>query len=315
MKYLVTGGAGFIGSNLTETLLNLGENVIVLDNLSTGKLSSIEPFMENIRFTFIKGSITDPEMCVRACEGVDYVLHQAAFVSVPGSIKDPKGTNETNVNGTITIINAAKNTGVKRIVWASSSAVYGNSEVLPNVETMPLCPLSPYAASKVAVERYTRSFGEDYGMSVIGLRYFNVFGKNQDPSSPYAAVIPLFVSGLLKGEQITIFGDGEQTRDFVFVDNVVHANIKAATQLRTEVSGCSFNIGSGKRISINKLFTMIAEELKSNLKPVYTLPRPGDVKDSLADIHAACRAFGYEPEIDVKEGLKKTIGWYREKLM
>lgn len=315
MKYLVTGGAGFIGSNLTETLLNLGEDVIVLDNLSTGKLSSIEPFMENTRFTFIKGSITDPEMCARVCEGVDYVLHHAAFVSVPGSIKDPKGTHDTNVNGTITIFNAAKNAGVKRIVWASSSAVYGNSDVLPNVETMSLCPLSPYAASKVAVEKYARSFNEDYGMSVIGLRYFNVFGKNQDPSSPYAAVIPLFISGLLKKKQITIFGDGEQTRDFVFVDNVVQANIRAATQSKTEASGCSFNIGSGKRISINTLFTTITEELKSDIHPVYTSPRPGDVKDSLADIHAARRAFGYEPEIDVIEGLKKTIEWHRGTLM
>ncbi len=315
MKYLVTGGAGFIGSNLTETLLNLGEDVIVLDNLSTGKLSSIEPFMENIRFTFIKGSITDPEMCAKVCDGVDYVLHHAAFVSVPGSIKDPKGTHDTNVNGTITIFNASKNAGVKRIVWASSSAVYGNSEVLPNVETMPLCPLSPYAASKVAVEKYAGSFSKDYGMSVVGLRYFNVFGKNQDPSSAYAAVIPLFISGLLKKKQITIFGDGEQTRDFVFVDNVVQANIRAATQSKTEASGCSFNIGSGKRISINTLFTTITEELKSDIQPVYTSPRPGDVKDSLADIHAARRAFGYEPEIDVIEGLKKTIEWHRGTLM
>ncbi len=315
MKYLVTGGAGFIGSNLTETLLNLGEDVIVLDNLSTGKLSSIEPFMENIRFTFIKGSITDPEMCAKVCGGVDYVLHHAAFVSVPGSIKDPKGTHDTNVNGTITIFNASKNAGVKRIVWASSSAVYGNSEVLPNVETMPLCPLSPYAASKVAVEKYARSFSKDYGMSVVGLRYFNVFGKNQDPSSAYAAVIPLFISGILKKKQITIFGNGEQTRDFVFVDNVVQANIRAATQSKTEASGCSFNIGSGKRISINTLFTTITEELKSDIQPVYTSPRPGDVKDSIADIHAAREAFGYEPEIDVIEGLKKTIEWHRGTLM
>jgi nucleoside-diphosphate-sugar epimerase len=313
MKYLVTGGAGFIGSNLTETLLNLGEEVIVLDNLSTGKLLNIKPFIEHERFTFIQGSITDPEICARACEGVDYVLHQAALVSVPGSIKDPDSTYEVNVNGTLTVLNAARNAGVQGIVCASSSAVYGNSEVLPNVETMPLSPLSPYADSKVAVEKYIRSFSEDYGISVVGLRYFNVFGKNQDPSSSYAAVIPVFISGFLKGEQITIYGDGEQTRDFVFVDNIVQANIKAAKQLRTDVNGRSFNIGSGKGISINELFKIIAEEFEVAQEPVYASPRSGEVKDSLADISAAREAFGYEAGIDLKEGLKKTIQWYRER--
>ena len=315
MRYLVTGGAGFIGSNLTEALVNLGEDVVVLDNLSTGKLSNIEPFLRDDRITFIEGTITDPETCADVCTGVDYILHQAAFVSVPGSVEDPKRTHDTNVTGTVNLFNAARDAGVRRIVWASSTAVYGNSDVLPNVETMPLCPLSPYAASKAAGEMYARAFSEVYGMSIIGLRYYNVFGKHQDPSSAYAAVIPLFVSGLLKGEQVTIFDDGEQTRDFVFIENVVQANFKAAAQSGPEASGHSFNIGCGERISINKLYEIIARELHSDIKPVYGFPRPGDVRDSEADISAAKEAFGYEPEIDVEEGLKKSIAWYRENIV
>ena len=314
MRYLVTGGAGFIGSNLAEALLSIGEEVVVLDNLSTGKLSNIESFLDNNHFSFIEGSITDSETCAESCEGVDYVLHQAAFVSVPGSVEDPVSTHETNVTGTINIFNSARNAGVKRIVWASSTAVYGDSEVLPNIETMPLCPLSPYAASKAAGEMYARAFSEVYGISIISLRYYNVFGKHQDPSSLYAAVIPIFISGILKGEKVTIFGDGEQTRDFVFIENIVQANIKAATQSKPEASGHSFNIGCGESISINELYDIIAMELQSNVKPVYAPQRPGDVRDSVADIHAAHKAFGYEPVIDVKEGLKKSIGWYKENI-
>jgi len=312
MRYLVTGGAGFIGTNLTEALLNLGEEVTVLDDLSTGKRSNIGPFLGNPGFAFIEGSVTDPETCAKACEGIDYVLHQAAFVSVPGSVENPTRTNEINVTGTVNIFNAARNTGVKRVVWASSTAVYGDSDILPNVETMPLCPLTPYAASKAAGEIYAQTFSKAYGMSIIGLRYYNVFGKYQDLFSPYAAVIPIFVSGILKGEPVTIFGDGEQTRDFVFVDNVVHANIKAATQPKPETSGNSFNIGCGKHISINELYTIIAEILHSNSKPVYAPLRQGDVKNSVADISAAWEAFGYEPTIDLLEGLTKYIEWYKE---
>ncbi len=296
-------------------MVNLGEEVVVLDNLSTGKLSNIETFIKNDSITFIEGTITDPETCADACTGIDYILHQAAFVSVSGSVEDPERTNYTNVTGTVNLFNAAMDSGVRRIVWASSTAVYGNSDVLPNVETMPLCPLSPYAASKAAGEMYARAFSEVYGMSIIGLRYYNVFGKRQDPSSAYAAVIPLFVSGLLKREQVTIFGDGEQTRDFVFIENVVQANIKAADQSVPESSGYSFNIGCGERISINKLYEIIAGELNSDLKPVYRPTRPGDVRDSVADISAAKEAFGYEPEIDIEEGLKKSIAWYRENIV
>ncbi len=315
MRYLVTGGAGFIGSNITEALVNLGEEVVVLDNLSTGKLSNIETFIKKDSITFIEGTITDPKTCADACAGIDYILHQAAFVSVSGSVEDPESTHNTNVTGTVNLFNAARDSGVRRIVWASSTAVYGNSDVLPNVETMPLCPLSPYAASKAAVEMYARAFSEVYGMSIIGLRYYNVFGKRQDPSSAYAAVIPLFVSGLLKGEQVTIFGDGEQTRDFVFIENVIRANLKAAARSVPESSGHSFNVGCGERISINKLYEIIARELNSDLKPVYRPARPGDVRDSVADISAAKEAFGYEPKTDVEEGLKKSIAWYRENIV
>ncbi len=314
MRYLVTGGAGFIGSNLVETLLDQGEDVIVLDDLSTGKLSNIEPFMNDERFTFIKGTITDPEMCAEACENVEYVLHHAALCSVHNSIENPLLTHEINVTGTTNIFLAAKNAGVKRVVWASSTSVYGNTEVFPNVENITLSPLSPYAASKAAGEMYARAFSEVYGMSIIILRYYNVFGRRQDPFSLYAAVIPIFVSKLLKREKPVIYGDGEQTRDFVYIDNVVQANIKAATESKPEANGHAFNIGCGSCISINKLYDIIAEELHSDIDPDYGPARPGEVRDSLADIHSANEAFGYEPTIDVSEGLKRSIFWYKENL-
>ncbi|MFC1552234.1 SDR family oxidoreductase [Candidatus Latescibacterota bacterium] len=309
MKYLVTGGAGFIGSNLAETLLNSGEEVVVLDDLSTGKRSNIETFIDNPRFTFIEGSITDPVMCAAACAGVDAILHQAAFISSPGSIEDPYGTHETNVTGSINIFEAARRAGIKNIVWASSSAVYGNTDILPNVETMPLCPLSPYAASKAAVEMFARSYCESYGMTIIGLRYFNVFGQRQDPASAYAAVIPLFISGLMSGEPVTIFGDGKQTRDFVHIENVVQANINAATQPSPGAGGRSYNIGCGESITINELYDVIASKFGSDVRPVYAPARQGDVRDSFADISGARNAFGYDPEIHIEEGLKKTIEW------
>jgi len=314
MRYLVTGGAGFIGSNLTEKLLENGEYVVVLDNLSTGKWANIEQFLENERFTFIEGTITDIETCALACEGIDYVLHHAAYISVPGSVEDPVGTTKTNVDGTVNVFTAARDTGVKTVVWASSTAVYGNSDILPNIENMPLCPLSPYAASKAACEMFARAFCEVYGMKIIGLRYFNVFGRRQDPSSAYAAVIPLFISGLLGERKVSIFGDGHQTRDFVFVDDVVHANIKAATQAKPEAFGHAFNIGSGRSISINELYECIARELGTDKKPLYEPPRAGDVRDSSADINAARNMFGYEPSFDVEYGLKKSIEWYKENL-
>ena len=314
MRYLITGGAGFIGSNLVEALLLKGEDVVVLDNLSTGKYENIEPFMENARFSFIEGTVTDPQTCDSACAGVDYVLHEAALCSVPLSVDDPVGTYETNVRGTSNVFLAARDAGVKRVVWASSTSVYGNSTVLPNVETMPLCPLSPYAASKASVEMLASAYSTVYGISIISLRYYNVFGKRQDPFSYYAAAIPIFVSTLLRGEVPTIYGDGEQTRDFVYIDNVVQANIKAAAEAKPEASGCAFNIGCGTKISINELYSIITQELGINLASNYGPERTGEVRDSHADISAARSAFGYNPDIDVREGLKRSLIWYKENL-
>ncbi len=315
MRFLVTGGAGFIGSNIVETLLGRGYEVTVLDNLSTGKKKHIDEFSDNPSFTFIEGSVTDPTICARACEGMDYVFHEAAYISVPGSVEDPVHTHETNVTGTTNMFLAARDAGVKRVVWASSTSVYGNSDVLPNVETMPLRPLSPYASSKAAGEMFACAFSEVYDISIVSLRYYNVFGKRQDPFSLYAAVIPIFVSKLLKGERPIIYGDGEQTRDFVFIENIVDANIRAALDAKPEASGRAFNIGCGERITINELFNIIAEELGSDLTPDYRDARVGDVRDSVADISAAKAGFGYDPAINVREGLHKSIGWYRENLV
>lgn len=314
MRYLVTGGAGFIGSNLVEALLAEGGEVVVLDNLSTGKRENIAPFLNSGRFTFIEGTVTDPAICARACAGADYVFHEAAVISVPLSIADPVLTHEVNVTGTANMFLAARDAGVKRVVWASSTSVYGNSEQLPNLETMPLRPLSPYAASKAAGEMFASAFSEVYGLPIVSLRYYNVFGRRQDPFSAYAAVIPLFVSRLLRGERPVIFGNGEQTRDFVFIDNVVQANIRAARDARPEAAGRAFNVGCGTRITINDLFRIVAEALGSDLKPEYAPPRPGEVRDSVADIGAARAAFGYDPRIDVREGLRRSLDWYRENL-
>ncbi len=314
MRYLVTGGAGFIGSNIVEALLAEGGEVVVLDNLSTGKRENIAPFLENERFTCIEGTVTDPTVCARACEGADYVFHEAAVVSVPFSIADPVRTHEVNVTGTANVFLAARDAGVKRVVWASSTSVYGNSEQLPNVETMPLRPLSPYASSKAAGEMFASAFSEVYDISIVSLRYYNVFGKRQDPFSAYAAVIPLFVSRLLRGERPVIFGDGGQTRDFVYIDNVVQANLRAAREARPEASGRAFNVGCGTRITINELYRIVAEALGSRLEPEYAPPRQGEVRDSVADISAARATFGYDPRIDVREGLRCSLDWYRENL-
>ena len=312
MRYLITGGAGFIGSNITETLLDRGEQVVVLDNLSTGKRENIEPFIDNERFSFIEGTITDKQTCARACDCVDYVFHEAALVSVPLSIDNPESTHAINIKGTENVFLAAKDAGVKRVVFASSTSVYGNPDVFPNVETQQLNPLSPYAASKASGEMLASAFSEVYGIPIICLRYFNVFGKRQDQASAYAAAIPHFVTMLINGQAPTIFGDGEQTRDFVYIDNVVQANIKAATEASPAAYGRAFNVGCGEKISINELYAVIARELGSDIKPNYGLGRPGEVRDSVADITAAREAFGYDPAVDVREGLRRSITWYTE---
>ena len=299
--YLVTGGAGFIGSNIAERLVRLGKEVRVLDNFSTGKRENLSAFEEKI--DVIEGDIADPSVCRRAVSGVKYVLHQAALPSVPRSVKDPIATNNANVVGTLNMLQAAREAGVKRFVYASSSSVYGDSEVLPKVETMNPAPLSPYAVSKLAGEYYCKVFFQLFGLETVSLRYFNVFGPRQDPTSDYAAVVPKFVSALLRKEPPRIYGDGEQTRDFTFVENVVDANLAG-----TEAPNCAgrvFNIACGARITVNRLAELLGEYLGVRVPAVHVERRPGDVMHSLADIGAARDGLGYEPGIGVEDGLRR----------
>ena len=309
--YLVTGGAGFIGSHIVERLVQEGQHVRVIDNLSTGKWENIEPFLEEIEF--IEGDIRDLELVRKAMDGVDYVLHQAAVPSVPRSVKDPVTTNSVNVEGTLNILIAARDAGVKRVVYASSSSVYGDTPVLPKHEDMKPQPRSPYAVSKLAGEFYCQVFYHVYGLETVVLRYFNVFGPRQDPESQYAAVVPKFIAALLRNEPPTIFGDGEQSRDFTYVENVVEANLLATQAKGPDVAGQVFNIACGTRITINKLAQMLAEIIgvDPELKPHYAPPRPGDVRHSLADISKAQKLLGYKIKVDFERGLQKTVEWYR----
>jgi len=310
-NYLVTGGAGFIGSNIVETLVAGGEEVVVIDDLSTGKIENIEPWINSIKF--IEGDIRDREKVREAMSGVDYVLHQAALASVPRSIENPVLVNEVNVSGTITLLEEARKAGIKRFVYAASSSAYGDTEVLPKTEDMPAAPLSPYAVSKLTGEYYCSVYNHVYGLSTVSLRYFNVFGPRQDPNSQYAAVIPIFISSLLRGERPTIFGDGEQSRDFTFVTNVVNANILASRC--EEAAGQVLNIACGERYTLNELFSLLRQMINVEVDPVYADPRPGDVKHSQADISRAKELLKYEPEISFKEGLEKTVEWYRKSLV
>jgi len=305
-RYLVTGGAGFIGSNIVEALLERGEQARVLDNLSTGKRENIAPFMDKI--DFMEADILDMDAMMKACKGIDYVLHQAALPSVPRSVADPMSSTRVNVDGTVNVLWAAKEAGVKRLVYASSSSAYGNQPTLPKREDMPADPLSPYAISKYAGELYARVFHQIYGLSTVSLRYFNVFGPRQDPASQYAAVIPKFIKALMNGEPPVIYGDGEQSRDFTFVKNVVSANILAAHA--EGVSGNTFNIACGQRTTLNQLVDHLKKILKSPLSPCYTDPRPGDIRHSLADISLAERFLNYKPDYTIEEGLEKTVAWF-----
>jgi UDP-N-acetylglucosamine/UDP-N-acetylgalactosamine 4-epimerase len=313
LAFLVTGGAGFIGSNIVAYLLRNGaRKVRVLDNLSEGRMANIEPFMGREDFEFIEGDITHPETCMLACEGIDYVTHQAALGSVPRSIETPLKTNAANVTGFLNMLTAAKDAGVRRFVYASSSSVYGDSLRLPKVEEHIGSPLSPYAASKFVNEVYAGVYALNYGMEVIGLRYFNIFGPNQKPEGPYAAVIPLFMDALLKGNAPYINGDGEQSRDFTFVDNAVQANVRA---MLTEVDGATgqvYNIACGERYSVNELFHTIREIVGSDIMPIYREARKGDVRDSLADISKAKAYLGYNPTIKLQEGMIPTLEWFRQ---
>ena len=303
--YLITGGGGFIGSNIVEELVRRGDTVRVLDNFSTGKRENLSPFLDSIEL--FEGDIRSYHIVREAVQGVDFILHQAALPSVPRSIKDPLTTNEVNVVGTLNILNAAKDEGVKRIIYASSSSIYGDLETLPKTEDMLPKPLSPYAVSKLAGEKYCQVFTRLYGLETVALRYFLVFGPRQDPTSQYSAVIPKFIAAIRNGQPPTVYGDGEQSRDFTFVDNVVQANLLACESGLEELSGEIFNIACGKRITINNLIQSINRILGTDIKPVYTDPRPGDVRHSLANIGKAQQFLGYQAKVDFYEGLERLV--------
>ena len=309
-RYLITGVAGFIGSNLAEALLASGDTVRGLDDFSSGRRENLDG-LDGLEF--VEGDIRDLQTCRAACSEVEFVLHQAALGSVPRSVADPITSNAANVTGTLNMLVAARDAGVRRLVFAASSSAYGDTPTLPKVETMPARPLSPYAISKYAGEEYCRTFTALYGFETVALRYFNVFGRRQDPHSTYAAVIPKFVSALLKGQPPEIHGDGEQTRDFTYIANVVQAN-RNACHAPAEACGEVYNVACGERISLNVLYRHIAGLLGSNIEPHHGPPRPGDVRDSLADIDKACRLLGYRPTHTVEQGLAEAMEWYRENL-
>jgi nucleoside-diphosphate-sugar epimerase len=308
--YLVTGGAGFIGSHLAEELVRRGERVRVLDNFITGKRENLEPFRNFIEL--IEGDIRDGETCRRALRGVDYVLHQAALPSIPRSIEEPLLANDINVNGTLTLLVAAVEAKISRFVFASSSSVYGDDPALPKREGREGTPLSPYAVHKLIGEKYCRIFYDIYGLETICLRYFNIFGPRQDPASQYAAAIPLFIRLMLDGDRPQIFGDGEQSRDFTYIANVVEANLRAI-EAPDEALGDVFNIAGGERTTVNSLVHDISDIMGLSIIPLYTDPRPGDILHSFADIGKARRILGYEPMVGFKQGLRKTTAWYKER--
>lgn len=307
MKLVITGGAGFIGSNIAEELLKENENeVIIVDNLSTGKMANLRKFNRGTNINFVRGSITDLNLLKVVFKGVDYVFHQAAIPSVPRSIKDPIASNNANVNGTLNVLVAAKDCDVKKVVYASSSSVYGDTPELPKREDMTPNPLSPYAVTKLLGEYYCNVFNDIYGLKTVSLRYFNVYGPRQDPYSDYAAVIPKFINRVSENKPPVIYGDGEQTRDFTFVKDVVRANILAA---KSDAEGV-YNIANGNRISITALANMIMALIGNDLTPAHDDPREGDVKHSLADISEAKKNLGYEPAYSLEEGLRRTIEWF-----
>jgi len=306
MKYIVTGGAGFIGSHIVEAIAGSHE-VVVIDNFSTGKRENLSMFADSI--SGIQGSITDLPLLKDAFKGADGIFHLAAIASVARSVDDPVATHETNLTGTLNVLLAARDCGVRKVVFASSSAIYGDEPTLPKREDMPPVPLSPYAISKLAGEYYCKVFSELFGMKTVSLRYFNVFGPRQDPHSEYAAVIPKFITRLLDNQPPLIFGDGMQSRDFVYVKDVVQANILA---MQSSATG-TFNIGSGKSIDLNTLARTVAEIMKVDLLPIYEKPRSGDIRDSVSDITAAKKTFGYLASYSLDKGLAETIRWFRHR--
>ncbi len=309
-KFLVTGGAGFIGSNLCEALLNHGYSVTCLDDFSTGKQNNIRELIDHPNFSIIKGDIRDLETCERACRDVQYVLHQAAWGSVPRSIEYPLIYESVNIRGTLNMLEAAKKMRVQRFVYASSSSVYGDEPTLPKREGREGMLLSPYALTKRVNEEYGRLYWSLYGLPTIGLRYFNVFGRRQDPNGTYAAVIPKFIKLLLNGERPTIYGDGKQSRDFTYIDNVIEANLKACITPE-EAFGQSFNIAFGGRESIENVYNILCNALGVKVSPLYTPARKGDIKHSNADISKARALLDYDPKWSFEEGIKEAISWYK----
>lgn len=307
-KYLVTGGAGFIGSHIVRRLVEEGQSVRVLDNFATGKRENLAPVADRIEL--IAGDLRSPDDCRTACAGVDVVFHEGAIPSVPKSVENPEESHQANIDGTFNLLMAAKGARCRRVVYAASSSAYGDLKVSPKHEGLAPEPLSPYAVQKLAGETYLRAFHECYGLETISLRYFNVFGPRQDPKSQYAAAIPAFVTAILRDEPPIIFGDGEQTRDFTYIDNVVHANLLAAKAPR--VRGEVLNVACGESISVNQVIALINELLGRRVAPKHVEPRAGDVKHSLADIARAKQVIGFEPVILFREGLKRAIDWYCE---
>lgn len=305
--FLVTGGAGFIGSHVVQSLLRRGERVRVVDNLCTGSIERLSRVRSSI--DFVEADLADPQVCDRVVGGVTYVLHQAAIPSVQRSIRDPLASNRANVTATLNLLESCRTRRVGRVIFAASSSAYGNTAVLPKHEDMIANPLSPYALQKFVGERYARMYHELFGLETVSLRYFNVFGPSQDPHSEYSAVIPKFISKLLNGETLTIFGDGDQSRDFTYVDNIVEANLLALKA--TGAAGKVCNIGSGTRISLNQLVAILEKIIGRKANVEYQPVRPGDVRDSQADITRAKNILDYSPQISIEDGLSKTVEWFR----
>lgn len=307
-KYLVTGAAGFIGRSIAAALLARGEPVRGIDSFITGKKANLVGLEA---MEFLEGDLRDAQVCAKACAGVEVVFHEAALASVPRSVADPVATNESCVNATLNLLMAARAAGVRRVIYAGSSSAYGDTPTLPKHEEMLPSPMSPYAVAKLAGEHYMRAFTRVYGLETVVLRYFNVFGPYQDPTSHYSGVLAIFCRKMLAGEQPTIHGDGEQSRDFTYIDNVVHGNLLAAAAPAESVSGRTMNLATGSRITLNHTFEILRELTGYSGGPAYEPPRAGDIRDSLADIRLAQEMMGYQPQVEFREGLRRTVEWYR----